>query len=80
MKVLGLMHLHLHEKEKLQVVLKLVKVKVIICQDSTTEDYYRFMHVEAQCLVTIKDQFDQPGFKVYKNLEKLLVKAANKYN
>ena len=46
----------------------------------TTEDYYRSIYFEALDYVvsSIKDRFDQPGFKVYKNLEELLVKAANK--
>jgi len=44
------------------------------------EDYYRSMYFEAldYAVSSIQDCFDQPGFQVYKNLEELLVKAANK--
>ena len=44
------------------------------------EDHYRSIYFEAldYAVSSIKDRFDQPGFQVYKNLEELLVKAANK--
>lgn len=40
--------------------------------------YFRQLYYEAVDLVTncIKDRFDQPGYKVYSNLEQLLLKAA----
>ena len=43
------------------------------------EDYYRSMYFEAldYAVSSIQDRFDQPGFQVYKNLEELLVKAAD---
>lgn len=46
----------------------------------TTEEYYCSIYFEVvdYAVSSIQDCFDQPGFKVYKNLEELLVKAANK--
>ena len=46
----------------------------------TVEEHYRTMYFEAldYAVSGIKEHFDQPGYKIYKNLEGLLVKAANK--
>ena len=43
-------------------------------------DYYRQIYYEALDLIvqSIKDRFEQPGYKVYKCLEDLVIKAANK--
>ena len=48
----------------------------------SVEDLYRRMHFEALDLVVcgIKGRFDQPGYKVYSNLEGMLVKAVRKDN
>ena len=48
----------------------------------TVMEYYRRQYFEALDLATssIHDRFDQPGYAVYKNLEALLFKAANKRN
>jgi hypothetical protein len=45
---------------------------------STPKDYYRSIYYEALDLITqtIKDRFDQPGYRVYQCLENLLLKAA----
>ena len=45
----------------------------------TVEDYYRQSYFEVLDLVTtsIEDRFNQPGYLTYKNLEELLIKAAN---
>lgn len=47
---------------------------------SSVEEYYRAQYFEALDLAIcgIKDRFDQPGYETYKNLEQLLLKAANK--
>ena len=47
---------------------------------STVIDYYRAEYFEAIDLIVggVKDHFDQPGYKVYSKLEKLLLNAANK--
>ena len=47
---------------------------------ATVEDHYRRIYFEALDLIIacIKDRFDQPGYKVYKNLQDLLLKAVNK--
>ena len=44
------------------------------------EDFYRKLYFEELDLVTcgIKDCFDQPGYKVYSQLEELLIKAAKR--
>ena len=44
------------------------------------EDHYRSIYFQAldYAVSSIEDRFDQPGFQVYKNLEELLVRAANK--
>lgn len=46
----------------------------------TVEDYYRPMYFEALDLAicSIENRFDQPGYRVYQNLEQLLILAANK--
>jgi len=46
----------------------------------TVEEHYRTMYFEALdfSLSSIKERFDQPGYRIYKNLEGLLVKVANK--
>lgn len=46
---------------------------------TTTEDCYRQKYYEALDLVTacIRDRFDQPGYKVYRNTHDLLQKAVN---
>ncbi len=46
----------------------------------TVEDHYRQIYFEALDLAvtSIQDRFDQPGYVMYKNLEQLFVKAANK--
>ena len=45
----------------------------------TVEDYYRLQYYEAldATIFSIKNRFDQPGYKMYKNLESTLVGAAN---
>ena len=45
----------------------------------TTEEHYRQKYFEALDLAisSIQDHFDQPGYAMYKNLECLLLKAAN---
>ena len=45
----------------------------------SVQEYYRQLYFEALDLVTtgITNRFDQPGYVIYKNLEGLLVKAAN---
>lgn len=47
--------------------------------DITAEDRYRRIYFEALDIIveTIKNRFNQPGYKIYKGLEDLLVKAAN---
>jgi len=47
---------------------------------STPKDYYRQIYCEALDLIaqSIKDRFEQSGYKVYKGLEELVLKAANK--
>ena len=44
---------------------------------SSAEDYYRMLYYEALDLVieAITKRFDQPGYKVYRNLEDLILKA-----
>ena len=46
---------------------------------TSVEEHYRQLYFEALDLVItgITDRFDQPGYVIYKNLEGLLVKAAN---
>ena len=46
---------------------------------ASVQEYYRQLYFEALDLVItgITDHFDQPGHVIYKNLEGLLVKAAN---
>ena len=46
----------------------------------TVEDKFRQNFFEALDLIvsSIESRFDQPGYKVYRNLQQLLVKAANK--
>ena len=46
------------------------------------EDLYRRTYFEALDLIvcSIKECFDQPGYKVYSNLECVLVKAVKKDN
>ena len=46
----------------------------------SVKDYYRPQYFEAFDLIVacIRDRFDQPGYKVYCKLEKLLLNAANK--
>ena len=45
---------------------------------TTPEQHYRAIYFEAFDIIVacIKDHFNQPGYAVYSNLEKLLVKAA----
>ena len=45
----------------------------------TIKDHYRCYYFEALDLVipSIQERFDQPGYVVYRNLEELLLKAAN---
>ena len=45
----------------------------------TVQDYYRAQYFEALDLLTscIKDRFDQPGYRIYSNLEALLLNSAN---
>ena len=45
----------------------------------TVEDHYRRYYFEAIDLVThaIDERFDQPGYAIYRNLEEVLIKAAN---
>ncbi len=45
----------------------------------TVQDHYRQQYFEAVDLVvaSIQDRFEQPGYAIYKNLEALLLKAAN---
>ena len=45
----------------------------------TVEDHYRLQYYEALDAVisSIKNRFDQPGYRMYKNLESTLVGAAN---
>ena len=47
---------------------------------SNPKDYYRQIYYEALDLIvqSIKDRFEQSGYKVYKCLEDLVIKAANK--
>ena len=47
---------------------------------ATVEDKFRQIFFEALDLIvtSIESRFDQPGYKVYKNLQQLLVKAANR--
>ena len=46
----------------------------------SVQDLYRKLYFEAFDLVTcgITDHFDQPGYKVYSQLKKLLVRTARK--
>ncbi len=46
----------------------------------TVQEYYSRQYFEAIDLATssIQDRFDQPGYAIYRNLEALLLKAANK--
>jgi len=46
---------------------------------TTVEDHYHLQYFEVLdiAIASITDHFDQPGYAVYKNLEGLLVKAAN---
>ena len=48
----------------------------------SVEDLYTHMYFEALDLIVcgIKGHFDQPGYKVYSNLEGMLVKAVRKDN
>ena len=45
----------------------------------SVEDYYRQKYYEAldMCVESIKDRFNQPGYQLYRNLEEVLVMAAN---
>ena len=45
----------------------------------SVEQFYRTVYFEALDLLVsgIKDRFDHPGYKVYSNLEALLVKSSN---
>ena len=47
--------------------------------DVAVQDRYRRIYFEALDLIveTIKARFNQPGYKIYRGLEDLLVKAAN---
>ena len=47
---------------------------------ATIEDHYRPIYFEALDLAigSIEDRFDQPGYRIYQNLEQLLILAANK--
>ena len=46
---------------------------------STVEDYFRGLYCEALdlAITCIQDRFSQPGYKLYHNLEELLVRAAH---
>ncbi len=48
----------------------------------TVEDMYRRVYFEVLDLITetIKNRFDQPGYKMYRHLEELLMKASKKEN
>ena len=48
----------------------------------TVEEHYKKFYYEVLDLVvaSIKKRFDQPGFGTYKNLQNLLIKAANQEN
>ena len=48
----------------------------------TVEEHYRKYYYEVLDLMvtSIKKRFDQPGFGTYKNLQNLLIKAANQEN
>ena len=50
-----------------------------VVQQKVTHQFYRTVYFEALDLLvsSIKDRFDQPGYKVYSNLEALLVKSSN---
>ena len=43
---------------------------------TSVEDHYRAVYYEALDLVTmgINNRFDQPGYKVYRNIEELILK------
>ena len=47
---------------------------------STVEEHYRRQYFEAldHTISSIQERFDQPGYDIYRNLEVLLVKAANR--
>ena len=49
---------------------------------NTPVDHYRRVYYEAIDLITtcINNRFDQPGYKIYRNIENLLLKAANTEN
>ena len=49
---------------------------------STPVDHYRRVYYEAVDLITtcINNRFDQPGYKIYHNIEDLLLKAFNTEN
>ena len=49
-------------------------------QSSSVQEHYSRLYYEAMDLAktSIKDRFDQPGFHMYRNLETVLVNAANK--
>ena len=49
---------------------------------STPKDHYRQIYFEAVDLIvqSITKRFNQPGYKVYLQLENLLIKAAKKEN
>ena len=47
---------------------------------ASTEEHFRTQYYEALDLAIagIKDRFDQPGYEIYRNLEELLLKSANR--
>ena len=51
-------------------------------QPITPKDFYRQQYFECldMCISCIKDRFNQPGYAALKNLEDLLIKAANNEN
>ena len=51
-------------------------------QPTTPKDFYRQQYFECldMCMSCIKDRFNQPGYAALKNLEDLLIKAANNEN
>ena len=51
-------------------------------EDSGSDCLYRHTYFEALDLIVcgIKEHFDHPGYKVYSNLENVLVKAVKKEN
>ena len=59
---------------------KLPKDTMMACQlHDSTKEHYKQIYYEAldHIISCVEDRFDQPGYRIYKTLEMLIIKACN---